>query len=211
MDYKNKRINVVGNLSVGKSTICNVLSDLFIRSGTPCMVVREKRDKAVFQHYYESMDEHGYSKNAFEVELRTLSDRTIDHKQSSKFNGIVISDRSIWCNRVFSSVSLTAEEQEVFSMNFDIVTRNIDLPDVVIYLVASPKTLYERNHIRSMRDSRDEESGIALEYFEKIHEAYETQMDLFHKEHPEIPILKFDWTNYGDVTKIVDKINELIK
>lgn len=196
---------LVGNICVGKSTLSAAIDDEYRRRHIKSIVVKEKRDEGVMS-YYSSGLKNGYSENAFEVEMRTLADRCMDHKKAVATNADrIIYDRWLWCNRVFAGVSIeTKEERSVFETVFRTMMDKIELPKLVFYLRTLPTILFEENQIRSLRDSRESERGLPELYFKLIDSSYENEMKHLKKEYPEIKIVLVDWSEYGSAKQICD-------
>jgi deoxyguanosine kinase len=79
------------------------------------------------------------------------------------------------------------EEYQKYFKIYQILTKDMPKPNVIIYLNASLDTLLKRIRIRG----REVEKNISPLYLEQLSIDYENTIATFEKEHPEIPVLRF--------------------
>jgi deoxyguanosine kinase len=82
-----------------------------------------------------------------------------------------------------------------------VLTEDLAMPNIIIYLNASLETLLKRISKRG----RDIEQDIDHTYLLNLKEDYEKMIIQFKQEHPHIPVLEFD----GDKIDFVNREEDL--
>jgi deoxyguanosine kinase len=120
----------------------------------------------------------------------------------------VIADYHIFKNLIFAERTLNKEEYQKYYKIYQILTANMPKPNVIIYLNASLDTLLKRIEMRG----REFEKKISPLYLEQLSIDYENAITIFEKEHPEVPVLRFNGDeidfvkNEEDLKLILDKL-----
>src|SRR5699024_7603619 len=86
---------------------------------------------------------------------------------------------------------------------YPILTADLPMPNMIIYLHASLDTLLERIHMRG----RDVEQNIQPAYLQQLIKDYETHMQEFEQAHPNIPVIRIN----GDTCDVIRHQQELNK
>src|SRR5690606_35248137 len=113
----------------------------------------------------------------------------------------VVADYHIFKNLIFAKRTLPAEEYVKYEAIYRILTRDMPVPNVIIYLHASLGTLMKRIELRG----RDFEKNIDPAYLQQLSDDYEVFVSNFEETHPEIPVLHVN----GDEIDFVNDAGDL--
>lgn len=200
-------ITVEGPIGVGKTSLAKAISDHFDFS-----LLKEIVDENPFLgKFYENIDEW-----SFQTEMFFLCNR---YKQLEDINEYylkrdlpVVADYHILKNLIFASRTLKDQQHHKYLQIYDILTKDMPVPNVVIYLHASLDTLLDRIKMRG----RDIERKIDPAYLSQLSLDYEQSMAQFEKAYPDIPVIRFNGDqldfvqNKEDLELILSKIEETI-
>lgn len=201
------KIGVVGLPGVGKTTFVENLRAELLNRGFAFDRVAEWHSTEVMEHFYSDIE-----KNAIETEITLLGHRCIQWKTAmNNCNHGVIFDRTLWCSAVFGLSTLQSSEWIIYSLLFDCLSSKIEKPDVFVFLHAPIDVIYNRVIQRSLCHSREMESSIPKEYLEKLDKNHDVVFGQLARDNPSIPILRLDWTNFGDIKQVVDQISGIVK
>jgi len=213
------RIGIVGNIGVGKSTLVEAASkkpfNEILLSTIPNRVgdekvyaFQEKFNPKVLDAFYE--DPIG---NAFMAQIEFFNGRLDRQRQIEDRKGIVLEDRTLAEDyHIFGMAqkimgNMTEEEFLAYQRNYNLMTKEITQPDLIVYLKADVPVLLERIKERG----RQSEAGIPKEYLEQLNQLY----DQFVSRHVNCPVLVIDanvdtpLNRYIETT--IDKITEQIR
>jgi deoxyguanosine kinase len=176
-------ITVEGPIGVGKTSLAKAISEHFQFN-----LLKEIVDENPFLgKFYENIEEW-----SFQTEMFFLCNR---YKQLSDINTqyicksqAVVADYHIFKNLIFAKRTLNHEEYKKYYQIYQILTEDMPRPNVIIYLSASLDTLLKRIKKRG----REVEKNISPLYLEQLSLDYDRTMAIFEKEHPEIPVLRFN-------------------
>lgn len=172
-------IAVEGNIGAGKTTF----STQFAKDFNAKLVLERFEENAFLPKFYE--DQKRY---AFPLEMSFLADRyqqlTDDLAQYDLFKTSVISDYYVFKSLIFSKVTLSDEEYNLYRKIFNIMYKDLVKPDLYVYLYQNVDRLLQNIKKRG----RDYEKSITGNYLEQIHEGY---MD-FIKSQKDLNILILD-------------------
>ena len=201
-------ITVEGPIGVGKTTLSKAIAE-----SQQFHQLREIVDENPFLNkFYDDIAEW-----SFQTEMYFLCNR---YKQLSdiqkKFlheRQPVVADYHIFKNLIFAKRTLPAEEYVKYEEIYRILTRDMPVPNVIIYLHASLETLMKRIALRG----RDFEKNIDPAYLQQLSDDYEVFISNFEEAHPEIPVLhvngdEIDFVNdAGDLQLLLSKVDETIR
>ena len=189
-------ITVEGPIGVGKTSLSKEIAQYYNYH-----LLKEIVDENPFLgKFYENIDEW-----SFQTEMFFLCNR---YKQLSDINNHilvnqspVVADYHIFKNLIFAKRTLKASEYDKYEAIYNILTADMPVPNMVIYLHASIDTLMGRIAKRG----REFEKMISREYMEQLAADYHTFIGHFEKMHPEIPVIQLN----GDELDFVERENDL--
>ena len=189
-------ITVEGPIGVGKTSLARAISEQF-----QFALLKEIVDENPFLgKFYDNIEEW-----SFQTEMFFLCNRykqLVDiHQHHLNKSQSVVADYHIFKNLIFAQRTLSQNEYEKYIKIYEILTEDMPKPNVIIYLHASLDTLLNRIKQRG----RDIEKNISPLYLEQLSIDYETAMNEFEKQHPDIPVLRFN----GDELDFVNKEEDL--
>lgn len=171
-----KYIVIEGCIGAGKTTLAEMLSaDMNAE-----LILERFADNCFLPKFYK--DPLHY---AFPVEMTFLTDRYQQLKQllsqRDMFTDLVISDYFIDKCIIFSKNNLQADEYNLYTKVYDIISTYLPKPDLLIYLYNNSDRLLRNIAKRG----RSFEQDITAEYLDNIQDSYMTYL----KQHPNLPIL----------------------
>jgi deoxyguanosine kinase len=201
-------ITVEGPIGVGKTTLSKAIAEAQ-RFHQLSEIVDEN---PFLNKFYEDIEEWSFQTEMFFLcnRYKQLSD--IQKKYLSRQQPVV-ADYHIFKNLIFARRSLPADEYAKYEEIYHILTKDMPVPNVIIYLHATLDTLMKRIALRG----RDFEKNIDPSYLRQLSEDYDQFIEDFKAAHPEIPVLHFngdeiDFVNdEGDLQAILSKVDETIR
>ena len=201
-------ITVEGPIGIGKTTLSKAIAE---KQGF--YQLKEIVDENPFLNkFYDNIDEW-----SFQTEMFFLCNRYKQLSDVGKELGIekkpVVADYHIFKNLIFAKRTLRPEEYKKYEEIYTILTKDMPVPNVIIYLHASLETLLKRISIRG----RDFEKNMDPAYLEQLAEDYESFITYFETTHPTIPVLRFDGdkldfvNNEEDMQFVLKTVAETIK
>lgn len=196
-----KYIVIEGCIGAGKTTLAEMLSaDMNAE-----LILERFADNCFLPKFYKDPVHY-----AFPVEMTFLTDRYQQLKQllsqRDMFTDLVISDYFIDKCIIFSKNNLQADEYNLYTKVYDIISTYLPKPDLLIYLYNNSDRLLQNIAKRG----RSYEQDITAEYLDNIQESYMTYL----KQHPNLPILivearDLDFVQYPEdynkIKKLLDK------
>ncbi|MHA2031854.1 MAG: deoxynucleoside kinase [Candidatus Kariarchaeaceae archaeon] len=211
---------VEGNIGAGKTTLSHIL---------------EK--ELGYRGFYEPVDSNPYLQDfyedpkrwAFPMQIEMLHRRyamqqlaAFECTTYSQFHGAII-DRGLPGDRVFAKIhtdegNISQREWETYEKCYNIMTRSLTPPSLMIYLDVDPKECYYRARSRA----RDQEAGVEdqkfYDYLFKLEKYYNKLLDQIdegdHSWSAGIKVLKVDWNKpitSNSIGFLIDRICSEIK
>ncbi len=171
-------IVIEGPIGVGKTTLVTRLSEL-LQARTVLEIFEENPFLADF---YRDRDRYALQTEMFFLLSRFRQQESF--AQESLFARFSISDYLFHKCHLFAGMTLSHHEFELFSKVYEILSRDVPKPDLVIYLRAPVPTLLER--IRSR--GRDYERDFDADYLHRLLDLYDDYFDTYR----ETPLLTID-------------------
>lgn len=176
-------ITVEGPIGVGKTSLAKVISDHFNIS-----LLKEIVDENPFLgKFYDNIDEWSFQTEMFFLcnrykQLEDIETKFLTNEQA------VVADYHIFKNLIFAERTLKNDQYNKYIEIFNILTRDMPKPNMVIYLNASLDTLLTRISKRG----REFERNISPSYLQQLSSDYQIFMETFEEQHPDIPVLTFN-------------------
>ncbi|WP_377863668.1 deoxynucleoside kinase [Bacillus sp. R86525] len=193
-------ITVEGPIGVGKTSLAKEIS-----THMQLHLLKEIVDENPFLgKFYEDIDEWSFQTEMFFLcnRYKQLEDINIKYLDQRK---PVIADYHIFKNLIFASRTLKDSQYDKYMQIYRILTQDMPVPNVIVYLTASLETLQKRIAMRG----REFEKNMDPNYLLQLTKDYETAMDAFKKDHPDIPVLKFNGDDM-DFVKNPDDLNVIL-
>lgn len=189
-------IAVEGPIGVGKTTLSHAIAE-----AQQFQLLKEIVEENPFlKKFYDDIEAWSFQTEMFFLcnRYKQLSDIKKDLQKQGK---PVVADYHIFKNLIFAQRTLEQEEYKKYEEIFRILTRDMMMPNVVVYLHASQETLMERIALRG----REFEQNMDPNYLQQLAADYEAYIDAFEKENPMIPVLRFN----GDELDFVQQPDDL--
>lgn len=198
-------ITIEGPIGVGKTSLSRAISEHY-----QYHLLKEIVDENPFLgKFYENIEEW-----SFQTEMFFLCNR---YKQLSDINEHyvkqalpVVADYHIFKNLIFAKRTLNETEYEKYEQIYRILTANMPVPNMVVYLHASIDTLMSRIAKRG----REFEKMIAREYMEQLSADYHEFIAHFERMHPDIPVIRINGDEFdfverdGDLQHIIELVQQ---
>ena len=193
-------ITVEGPIGVGKTSLAKEIS-----THMQLHLLKEIVDENPFLgKFYEDIDEWSFQTEMFFLcnRYKQLEDINIKYLNQRK---PVVADYHIFKNVIFASRTLKDSQYDKYMQIYRILTQDMPVPNVIVYLTASLETLQKRIAMRG----REFEKNMDPNYLLQLTKDYETAMDTFKQDHPDIPVLKFNGDDM-DFVKNPDDLNVIL-
>ncbi|EOW9530570.1 deoxynucleoside kinase [Bacillus cytotoxicus] len=179
-------ITVEGPIGVGKTSLAKEIS-----THMQLHLLKEIVDENPFLgKFYENIEEWSFQTEMFFLCNRYKQLEDINKKYLNQYKPVV-ADYHIFKNLIFASRTLKDVQYEKYMQIYRILTQDMPVPNVIVYLTASLETLQKRIAMRG----REFEKNIDPNYLLQLTQDYEIAMEAFQKDHPDIPVLKFNGDN----------------
>jgi len=157
-----KFIAVEGPVGVGKTTLTNLLAESFGYE----TFLEKPSDNPFLGDFYKNPSQSALATQLFFLFQRVKQIQ--DLKQKDIFTPVHVSDFLLDKDKLFAKVTLSEHELSLYNQIYDYLSLDLLTPDLVIYLQAETKTLFER----VVQRGREIEKGISFEYLDLLNESY---------------------------------------
>lgn len=167
-----RSIAVEGPIRVGKSSLARILAERW-----HAKLILEPEDNPHLAAFYA-----GVKGAAFRAQMHFLMQR---YRQLAPMGplpppGPIVADYIFEKDKIFAYVNLSDAELDIYNQYYELLRPQIALPDLVVYLQASPDVLRQRMEKKNLA----EEQRVSDEYLGEVVKAYDhfffhfTQCDL---------------------------------
>jgi deoxyguanosine kinase len=191
-----KYIVVEGPIGVGKSSLAKILAAEF-QART---IFEQVEDNPFLAKFYKSRETYAFQNQTFFLLNRYR--QQIELAQQDLFNLNTVADYLFAKDQIFASLTLSAEELNLYQQIYALLNTRVAKPDLVVYLQARPEVLYKRI---KKRDKKYERS-VTFEYLSEVAQAY----NQFFFHYDETPLLVVN-TSEIDFVASSEHLADLIK
>jgi deoxyadenosine/deoxycytidine kinase len=195
-------IAVEGPIRVGKSTLANIIADRL-----SAQRVIEPEDNAFLSAFYE-----GERGAAFQTQFAFMI-RRFEQLQKLEVGGnsqkLIVADYIFEKDKIFAYINLTDQELDIYNRYYHHFRDQLPVPDLVIYLQASPEVLKKRLRKKGSHS----EVSVSDDYIEEVVKAYEhfffhyTSSDLLVVNTNEIDFVE----RHTDLQELLRRVSEPIR
>ena len=193
---KAKYIVVEGPIGVGKSSLATILANEF-QART---IFERIEDNPFLPKFYKSRETFAFQNQTFF--LLNRYQQQMELAQHDLFNQNVIADYLFAKDQIFATLTLSAEELNLYQQIYALLNTRVPKPDLVVYLQARPEVLYKRVKKRDKKYER----GVTFEYLTEVAQAY----NQFFFHYDETPLLVVNTSEIDSVASSKD-LADLIK
>ena len=167
------------------------------------MVLEKDEENPFMSIFYQDRETH-----AFQTQIFFLLNRHhqyLDLAQRDLFNSVTVVDYLFQRNRIFANLTLKEHELRLYDQIYNLLSKNIPKPDLVIFLQAGTDVLTERVEKRG----RDYETYMDPEYLDEVNRAFNN----FFFYYAETPLLVINTNEIDfvekkcDLEELINKIN----
>ena len=200
---KKLHIGIAGNIGVGKTTMCEKLSEVFSLQPVYESVI----DNPYLEDFYSDMERW-----SFNLQIYFLYHRFSSQVKLSNMNKGFIQDRTIYEDKEIFARNLkdigcmSIRDWETYNELFNNMSQFINSPDLIIYLKANTDTLLARIKNRK----RSFEKTISPEYIHSLNVYYNKWIDKIDS-HKVLIIDTNNFNIFNDHDKLDDIINSIKK
>ncbi|MFC3041021.1 deoxynucleoside kinase [Virgibacillus xinjiangensis] len=189
-------VAIEGPIGIGKTSLAKKLASHF-----DFHLLKEIVEENPFLgKFYDDIEEWSFQTEMFFLCNRFKQLEDIEKKYLNQQKP-VIADYHISKNMIFARRTLPEEKLGKYQQIYHILTKDMPVPNMMIYLYGGLDTILERIRKRG----RDIEQNIQPGYLAQLAEDYEQYMDQFESLHPDIPVIRIN----GDECNFVQHQNDL--
>lgn len=192
-------IAIEGAIGAGKTSLAKLLGNEFDAR----MVLEKDEQNPFISMFYQDRETH-----AFQTQIFFLLNRYNQYlglAQGDLFNSVTVVDYLFQRNRIFANLTLKEHELRLYDQIYNLLSKNIPKPDLVIFLQAGTDVLMERVEKRG----RDYETYMDPEYLDEVNRAFNN----FFFYYAETPLLVINTNEIDfvekkcDLEELINKIN----
>ncbi|MGB1266816.1 MAG: deoxynucleoside kinase [Schleiferiaceae bacterium] len=193
---------IAGNIGSGKTTLTGLLAKHYNYEAQ----YEDVDDNPYLDDFYEEMQRWSFNlqiyflRSRFEQVIR-VREENLDVIQDRT----IYEDANIFAPNLHAMGLMTARDYKSYSGLFELMERNLQAPDLLIYLRASVPTLVD--HIQ--KRGREYENSIRIDYLRRLNERYEAWINTYDKG--KVLIINVDKNNFPenpeDLGEIIQQID----
>lgn len=195
-------IAIAGNIGSGKTTLTQLLANHYKWEA----LFEDADDNPYINDFYDEMQRWSFNMQIYYLQNRF--NQVLNLRESGKN---VIQDRTIYedafifAPNLHSMGLMTSRDFENYIALFNLISRLIEAPDLIIYLRASVPTLVNQIQKRG----REYENSIRLDYLSRLNERYEAFISTYKAG--KVLIIDVDNNNFSEnqehLGEVIQKID----
>lgn len=194
-------ITVEGPIGVGKTSLAKHLANHLGGS----LLLEDPEENPFLEKFYNDIPRYALPTQLFFLFQRANQVQGLN--QADLFSQVTICDFLLEKDPLFAKLTLSDEEHRLYQQIYDHFQPLAPVPDLVIYLQASPVTLIQR----VKRRSSPYEKNISEEYLWRLSDSYTS---FFHQyEKAPVMIVNSENLNFAenpdDFNLLIDRINQM--
>lgn len=198
-------IAVAGNIGAGKTTLTELLSRHYKWTAN----YESTEDNPYLNDFYEDMQRWSFNLQIYFLNSRFSQLLGILHSGVTVIQDRTIyEDAEIFAPNLHAMGLMSTRDFQNYKSLFDLMSKLIKAPDLLIYLRASVPTLVNQIQQRG----REYENSIRLDYLKQLNERYEAWINRY--KGGKLLIINVDKTNFidnpEDLSSVIDKIDAQI-
>ncbi len=184
-------IAIDGNIGAGKSSLVRLLKYIL-----KARVLEEPVEENPFlEAFYKDPEKFAFHNQLYFLVARYK--QLISITQLSFFYNYYLTDYLFYRDRIFAELTLSKHELNLYYSLYNIVEKEVPIPDYVVYLKADIDTLVKRIKLRN----RSFEQDISKDYLLKLNDYYNE----FYTKYDKSPLLILDVSNIDFVNNENDQ------
>src|SRR6201994_3431438 len=192
-------IAIEGPLRVGKSTLSGILAETL-----QARRIVEPENNPFLDRFYEEL-----SGMALATQMWFLVERFDQMRKVTAGEQHTVADYLFEKDKIFAYINLTDSELELYNRYYALFQGQVPVPDLVIYLHASPEVLKQRLKRKGVAG----EQAISDEYIDQVSKAYEHFF--FHYTASDVLVVdtsEIDFVNRSeDLDQLLKRLSEPIQ
>lgn len=200
-------IAIEGPIGIGKTSLAQKLA-----THLNFHLLKEIVEENPFlEKFYDQIDEWSFQTEMFFLCNRYKQLEDITNLYLNK-NKAVVADYHIDKNMIFAKRTLPKDKLDKYEQIFEILTKDIPKPNMLIYIHADLSTILKRINERG----RVFEQDISPDYLSQLSKDYDNYMNEFEHKYPHIPLLRIDGGQLDfikrqeDLTFIFERVDHIL-
>lgn len=193
---ENNYIVIEGLIGVGKTALAKLLAERMEAR----LILENSEGNPFLKDFYKDKERFAFQAQIFFLLSRFKQQQEL--LEYDLFAQRMVSDYLFAKDKIFASVVLDEKEFHLYQRLIFFLERNIPVPDLVIYLQATPEKLLKRIKERG----KEYETDIELSYLLDLNEAYNRYF--FH--YKDAPLLVINTDNFDFLNNQAD-LNDLLE
>ena len=161
-------IAVEGPIGVGKTSLANRLAETYGYE----LLLEPTAEHVLLERFYRDQRRYAFSTQLFFLLHR--AEQAAYLQSQTRLEAPVVADFILEKDRLFAEINLDGEELRLYRQVSDALNIRWPQPDLVIYLQAPPRVLFERVRKRAL----DAENECSMQYLTQVSQTY---TNFFHR------------------------------